>query len=148
MEGHHLPTACSTPSTSSEKTSPNGVVDLPERSTTERLFHAFLRSGFSLCFPLVDRVLFQDTLRLAYSTPDDPSDLEYIGARACVFAFVAIVSSHSLAGSSHVDTDGCARQGQLLLADVLEDGGLTTLQTVFMLVSDRRDLWGYTTCSH
>ncbi|KAL6868812.1 hypothetical protein ACO1O0_000132 [Amphichorda felina] len=90
MEGHHLPTACSTPSTSSEKTYPNGVVDLPERSTTERLFYAFLRSGFSLCFPLVDRVLFQDTLRLAYSTPDDPSDLEYIGARACVFAFVAI----------------------------------------------------------
>ena len=92
-----------------------------------------------MVFPLVDRVFFKDTIRLAYSTPDDPSDQEYIGARACVFAFLAIASAYSLEGSlsSHIDTDACAKQAQLLLPDVLEDAGITTLETVFMLVSNQ-----------
>lgn len=103
---------------------------------TQTLFYSFLRSGFSLVFPVVDRVLFEDTLRIAYSTPDDTSDPEYIGAKACVFVFVAIASAHMLEGSMYVDSDACAKQGQLLLSDCLEDASITTLQTVFMLVGD------------
>ena len=62
--------------------------------------------------------------------------LEHISAKACVLAFVSMASSHFPTANSvsHIDGDSYARDAQILLADIIEDASITTLQTIIMLV--------------
>ncbi|KAK5991595.1 ABC-transporter-regulating transcription factor-like protein [Cladobotryum mycophilum] len=109
---------------------------LPERWVTEYLLQAFLETDFSLVFPLVERVLFQQTIRLAYCSRGSAPTLEQKSAKACVLMFLAIGGCHfrEQEAASYVDSDACAKEAQSLLAEVLEDVSVTTLQTAIMLV--------------
>ncbi|KHN93837.1 uncharacterized protein MAM_08316 [Metarhizium album ARSEF 1941] len=110
---------------------------LPERWILDGLVSGFTKSGFSLFFPLINRVLFEETVRLAYSKHGtELPTLEHIAAKACVLAFVSLAGSHcpTAHGASQVDVDSCARDAQVFLSDIIEDASITTLQTSLMLL--------------
>ncbi|KAM0513440.1 hypothetical protein ACHAPE_007904 [Trichoderma viride] len=112
---------------------------LPEKWITNTLFDLFLQSEFRLAFPLVDRELFKETIRIAYDSPETNPTIEEISSKACVFAFLSLSSHHfaALSVSNHVDSDGCAKQAQILIADFIEDASVTTLQvTVLLLMNE------------
>ncbi|PNP39985.1 hypothetical protein TGAMA5MH_08251 [Trichoderma gamsii] len=109
---------------------------LPEKWITNTLFDLFLQSEFRLAFPLVDRELFKETIRIAYDSPETNPTIEEISSKACVFAFLSLSSHHfaALSVSNHVDSDGCAKQAQILIADFIEDASVTTLQVMVLLL--------------
>lgn len=109
---------------------------LPEKWITQALLDIFKTSDFRLIFPVVDGDLFEDTIRLAYDSPDANPTIEAIGSKACVLAFLSVTSHHFCGHeiAKLVDSDACARQAQLLISDFIEDASLTTLQVMVMLV--------------
>ncbi|PNY27565.1 transcriptional regulatory protein [Tolypocladium capitatum] len=109
---------------------------LPAKWVVQSLLQAFLCSEFRQVFPLVDRVLFEETVQLAYGPQSTPQPLEHISAKACVFAFVSIASCHFPDNDAveYVDCYASAKEAQMLLSDFLEDTSITTLQTIFMLL--------------
>ncbi|KAK6448736.1 hypothetical protein FP744_10004986 [Trichoderma asperellum] len=109
---------------------------LPEKWVTTTLFNLYLQSEFRLAFPFVDRELFEDTIRQAYDSPDSNPTIEEISSKACVFAFLSVSSHHfaTMSVSNHVDSDACAKQAQILIADFIEDASLTTLQVMILLL--------------
>ncbi|UNI23910.1 hypothetical protein JDV02_009701 [Purpureocillium takamizusanense] len=131
-----LPATASTLSSLSHRPHQGHEAELPSRWVVQSLLDEFLASDFSLVFPLVDRVLFEETVKLAYSGQQQPLVCEYVGAKACVFAFVSMASSNfpDMKSATHVDPEACAKEAQILLADFLEDASITTLQTMFMLL--------------
>jgi hypothetical protein len=109
---------------------------LPEKWVAQALLDAFFKADFRLVFPIVDRELFEETIRQAYDAPDTNPTIEEIGSKACVFAFLAITGNHfsALDIAKYVDSDACSRQAQLLISDFIEDASLTTLQVMVILV--------------
>ncbi|KAJ4034861.1 hypothetical protein NW761_011352 [Fusarium oxysporum] len=112
------------------------LYELPERSITEKAFDAFIHSSFSLVFPVVERVLFKDTIELAYQpyTGNVPS-LEHLSAKVGVLAFLStiVLFQDTFADTPSIDTDLCATKARYLLTDVLEIASINNLQIVFML---------------
>ncbi|KAM4067058.1 fungal specific transcription factor [Hirsutella rhossiliensis] len=109
---------------------------LPEEWIVYSLLKAFLASDFRLVFPMLDGVLFEDTIRLAY-TQDTVQTLEKRSANACVFAFLSMVGPRRLGceAARLVNGDACAAEAQVLLSDFLEESSITMLQTVLMLLA-------------
>lgn len=91
---------------------------------------------FGLVFPIVDNVLFGYTLDLAYAPADAQETPENISAKACVLAFMAFLGLTPMACTvdMNVNPDACATTATHLLAYVLEDASVMSLQTVFVLV--------------
>ncbi|KAF4973176.1 hypothetical protein FZEAL_9393 [Fusarium zealandicum] len=118
--------------------SPSDLYQLPDRKVVEKILHLFTQSAFRLVFPIIDRVLFEETLAVAYGTngsQSEPLSLERISAKCCVLAFVSITGlfQGAVAGVPHLDSDACAMKAHYLLADATEDPSITSLQAVFML---------------
>lgn len=114
------------------------TLELPERWVTDTFVSEFLRSDLSHIFPMVDNVLFQQTIETAYEPFCNPPALKQLNARACVHAFLAFTSSYfnNLRVAYMVDGDECVNEAKiLLLSDAMEDSSLETLQTIIMLVS-------------
>lgn len=113
------------------------LCELPDRSITEKAFDAFTHSSFSLVFPVVERVLFKDTIELAYQpyTGNVPS-LDHLSAKVGVLAFLStiVLFQDTFEDAPSIDTDLCATKARYLLTDVLEIASINNLQIVFMLV--------------
>ncbi|KAK7425317.1 hypothetical protein QQZ08_008214 [Neonectria magnoliae] len=111
------------------------LYELPDRSITEQVMNVFFSSAFRLAFPVVDRVLFEETTALAYKSWEGQPSLERITAKGCVLAFLSIMCLfHGKVDNFPViDSDSCAVKAHYLLSDVFEDASIVSLQTVFML---------------
>ncbi|KAH6973262.1 hypothetical protein EDB80DRAFT_880059 [Ilyonectria destructans] len=111
------------------------LYELPEQSITQQLSHILFKSGFILMFPVLDRLLFEETVILAYEPCHNPSCLAHTSAKACVLSFLSI--SYLFKGRTenlpNVESDKCAAKANHLLSDVFEHSSIETLQTVFML---------------
>ncbi|KAF4989831.1 hypothetical protein FGRMN_8871 [Fusarium graminum] len=115
---------------------PQDLYELPERSITERLFDAFIHSSFSLVLPVVEPVLFKDTITLAYQPHKDGApSLEHLSAKVGVLAFIAMTSlfQDPSIDMPDLDTELCGTKARYLLTNVLEVATLNNLQVVFML---------------
>ncbi|KAJ3938625.1 uncharacterized protein N0V96_011355 [Colletotrichum fioriniae] len=113
----------------------NASGELPDRTVVEEYLALFRASQFGLSFPVIDFVLFQETIELAYEQSDGSPSLESVTAKACVFAFFAVVSLFQGEWNSTPEIDGeaCAGAAQRLVAVILQGTNITALETVFML---------------
>ncbi|KAK3954792.1 hypothetical protein QBC32DRAFT_74854 [Pseudoneurospora amorphoporcata] len=123
---------------------PVGQLELPERKVVEQYVSFFIASEFRLAFPLVDPVLFEETLDLAYGRAGEQGAMnglsfEQITAKACVFAFLSIISlleferTERFPDIPSIDTDMLAAKAQMLLPLTIQALDITSLQTSFML---------------
>jgi len=113
-------------------------LSLPDRAVVDECFHYFRTSHFRLEFPVVDTTLFADTIQLAYAPCHGTPTPDQAGAKACVFAFLSVISlfkdQSRETGPSIIDGFTCAMKAQQLLPLTLRDCNLIGLQTVQMLV--------------
>ncbi|KAK4662447.1 hypothetical protein QC763_611640 [Podospora pseudopauciseta] len=109
---------------------------LPDRAVTERYLAFFGTSHFRLVFPVLDTVLFEETIDTAYGL-GSPGPHELLVAKTCVFAFLCMVTL--FVGSESpvvppIEGDVMAAKAQHLLPAALRrDFTLTSLQTMIML---------------
>lgn len=112
---------------------------LPEAWVLQSLVDTFLCSDFSRCFPFIDRLLFEESRRLAYSppAPGDSWTASQLSARAYVFAVCAITADKFTDArvSERLDAEAWVRQAEHLLISVSGDASLTTLQASLMMVN-------------
>ncbi|KAK2048334.1 fungal-specific transcription factor domain-containing protein [Colletotrichum somersetense] len=108
---------------------------LPDRAVVNECLARFRTSHFCLAFPLIDTVLFLDTIDLAYQSPQGALTLEAVTAKSCVFAFLAVVSLFQSEWDTMPEIDGeaCVVAAQNLMATVMQDSNINALQTVFMM---------------
>lgn len=122
-------------STSQSCISSNQLYELPSRETLQKLVDIFFSSPFWLVFPVLDRVLFEDSIIIAYESTGEPPSINQITAKCCIFAFCSIVCLYQGGVDiPDIDSDTCAVQAHFLLADVMENTSIVTLQAIFMLV--------------
>ncbi|KAK7210211.1 hypothetical protein V2G26_017389 [Clonostachys chloroleuca] len=101
----------------------------------EGILGVFASSAGPLIFPMIDPILFKETLDLAYQVPGTTSEHVRWGAQACVWAFVALLYLFRgrLGIQPPVDGDMCADTAQSLLLATCKDVTLATLQTSLLL---------------
>ncbi|VUC24464.1 unnamed protein product [Clonostachys rosea] len=116
-------------------TSTNLEKPLPPRDMVEGILGVFASSAGPLIFPMIDPILFKETLDLAYQVPGMAPESERLGAQACVLAFVALLYLFRgrLGIQPPVDGDTCADTAQSLLIATCKDVTLATLQTSLLL---------------
>ncbi|KAK2033708.1 fungal-specific transcription factor domain-containing protein [Colletotrichum zoysiae] len=108
---------------------------LPDRAVVDEYLARFRAYHFCLAFPIIDTVLFVDTIDLAYQSLQGASTLEAVTAKSCVFAFLAVVSLFQSEWDTTPEIDGeaCVVAAQDLMATVMQDSNIDALQTVFMM---------------
>lgn len=118
------------------QTSPEELCSLPDRSIVEVCADLFHQSAFRLVFPVIDRVLFQHTIELAYEPSEGPPPPEHVSAIGCVNSFLAMMSVFHGQTSllPPLDCDAFAMKAHRLLPSITGHTSLHTLQSVFMLV--------------
>lgn len=130
-----------TPSMLAEFALAGSNVDLPPRPVVERCLDAFRLSPFRLVFPIVDHVLFPETIDAAYVQKTSGTVMTSLGqlaAKASIFGFLSVLAA---AGAEfrdmlpEIDGDACAAKTYHLLPFVLIETNIAVLQTMVMLVS-------------
>jgi len=117
---------------------PTPDLSLPDRHVVEEYLRFFRQSHFRLEFPVVDSILFQNTIKVAYEPWTGPPSLDPVTAKASIFAFLAVISmfeGECRPSVPPVDGHGFAIKVQHMLALCSHELNLTVLQTVLMLVS-------------
>lgn len=115
--------------------------ELPPQDVVQAYFKIYRSSLMQRVFPVVDPVLFGDTIRTAYQQLHPRNQYGQASAKACVFAFVAFASilhSHDFDVTTlpPVDSETWATKAKCLLPQfVQETTTLDGLQAVMMLVS-------------
>jgi hypothetical protein len=115
---------------------PENMYALPPRPLVEKTLLAYRACAFCLAFPVIDHVLFERTIDIAYSTTGEPL-LSHMSAKACVLAFMAISPMFQMvpADLKLREGDEFAAKANQTLSHCLEETTLVTLQAAFMLVS-------------
>ncbi|KAJ5399675.1 hypothetical protein N7465_010164 [Penicillium sp. CMV-2018d] len=106
--------------------------EMPERKITEKYFSLFC-SAMHLVFPIVDPVLFEDTINTAYEPCKGPPSPARMSAQACVLSFLSNVSL--MEGNLEmmpIDGNVCATKALSLIQQALLDTTITGLQALFM----------------
>ncbi|KAK1722637.1 fungal-specific transcription factor [Colletotrichum acutatum] len=118
---------------------------LPDQASLRELLSSYLNSSFRLRFPLIDKVLFEDTINEAYGDPDNilPPPVR-LAARACVFGAVSLMTflPDAQPGSLGLDGNESAARASYLLSQLIGYASLATLQTT-LLLHVQRLLCGY-----
>ncbi|KZL70896.1 fungal specific transcription factor [Colletotrichum tofieldiae] len=107
--------------------------ELPDQNACRELVAFFFQSSFQLIYPVIDPILFEETIVLAYESIDNvPSSPTQLSAQACLFAALSIMAF--LPGSAFmIHPDSYARKSHDLLNHITPDTTLMTLQAVIML---------------
>ncbi|KAK9772248.1 hypothetical protein SCAR479_11103 [Seiridium cardinale] len=113
--------------------SPASNFDLPDRKVTEEYFSVFSITPIRFVFPIVDPVLFRDTVAAAYEHGGKLPNPDHATAKACVFSFLSIVSlMETSLEATPIDSDACALKAQYLLPRVLVVASVDALQVALM----------------
>ncbi|KAK1579345.1 fungal-specific transcription factor domain-containing protein [Colletotrichum navitas] len=129
----HIFTAKPSPLATLPSPSSPEICELPDRDACQLSVAFFFQSSFQLNFPVIDPVLFDQTISLAYEETDDARTLSArLSARACVFAVLGIIAF--IPGASFLtQSDSYTHKSRCILSRITQDASLTTLQAVIML---------------
>ncbi|KAK3904194.1 hypothetical protein C8A05DRAFT_13903 [Staphylotrichum tortipilum] len=96
-------------------------MDLPERRVVEECLEMFAVNPFKRIWPAIDNVLFRRTIDAAYDERMGRCSMESVSARACIFAFLSLLTLHHMYPTSMptLDSEDCAVQAQYLLPQAL-----------------------------
>ncbi|KAJ3534987.1 hypothetical protein NM208_g7319 [Fusarium decemcellulare] len=112
------------------------ICRLPARHVVENILDIYFRSAFRLVYPILDRALIEETLKIAYERCDDTlSSCSQLSAITCILAALSLTSRFkgSEAIPSSVKIEEYAAKAQSLLGHVSGEINLEVLQTVLML---------------
>ncbi|KAJ5725479.1 uncharacterized protein N7483_006836 [Penicillium malachiteum] len=115
---------------------PSSPLSLPSISSLREDISTYRKSDFSLFFPVIDSSLFEDTIKTVYQSGNSLASPEIISARACVFAFSAMVSImiRKTKGSAQILEEQYTRESYRLLAPTLNKiVNVEGLQTLVIL---------------
>jgi hypothetical protein len=120
---------------------PQSMFELPDRQAVEAHFNIFRTTLMQRVFPIVDPILFPDTIKAAYS--HSRLSAGRADVRACTLAFLAFSSILQVPeykdrplGLPPIDSEGLALKAQCLIPQVLrEDASLEGLQALIIMVS-------------
>ncbi|KAK1993848.1 hypothetical protein LX36DRAFT_661105 [Colletotrichum falcatum] len=109
------------------------LYELLDRDACRLSVAFFFQSSLRLSFPVIDPVLFERTMSLAYEDGDDAGTLTArLSARACVLAVLSITAF--LPGAPLLtQSDSYSHESRRILGLVPQDVSLTTLQAVVTL---------------
>lgn len=113
-------------------------MDIPDMDFVYSYIKLYQRSALCYAFPVIDVLLFDETIRRAYQRPQPVQSAKVDSAHACIFAFVGLVSSFNLERStlSTIDVLKYAAEAQRLLSKTWQHSAtLDGLQAYVMLVS-------------
>ena len=89
-------------------------------------------------FPVLDRVLFEETLDIAYGAIDagNLSSPKHVSARVCVLSALSVACrlKETKLTSHAIDAAECGFQAECLIPGNAGDVSLTTLEAILMLV--------------
>ncbi|CAH0019104.1 unnamed protein product [Clonostachys rhizophaga] len=114
---------------------PNGRERFPDLWITQAFVRDFMESSIRHVFPIIDEVLFERTIEIAYGPEPGPNSSEYLSSRASVLAFVSLMSFHfsTIPAAAHIDRLECMTWAQSLIGRCVNFPSLTTLQTLVSL---------------
>ncbi|KAI1491413.1 fungal-specific transcription factor domain-containing protein [Biscogniauxia mediterranea] len=112
---------------------PVSNLELPDRKVTEEYFSMFCTRGLQFVFPVVDPVLFKDTIDDAYEPWEISPSIKIASAKACVLSFLSFVSlMEGTLESAPIDCDTCAIKAQHLLPQIFLENSIITAQVGLM----------------
>ncbi|KXH46486.1 fungal specific transcription factor [Colletotrichum nymphaeae SA-01] len=98
------------------------LCQLPDQASLRELLSSYFMSSFRLRYPLIDKVLFEETINEAYEDPDNisPSPI-CLAARACVFGVVSLIKllPDAQSGSPGLDGNESAARASYLLSQLV-----------------------------
>lgn len=114
------------------KLSIQNTLELPEQGVVQNYFELFSSSILRMVFPIIEPVLFAQTIKDAYQQqPQSNSQHGHASTRAYIFAFVAFASIlnldrfHNLPGPAQlppaVDSEALVAKAQCLLPQILQE---------------------------
>ncbi|KAI8657226.1 Fungal-trans domain-containing protein [Fusarium keratoplasticum] len=106
-----------------------------DRETAWQILQAYSESSVRYVLPLVDPVLFQDSLELAYSSEETIQASQRAQAQGSILALISVLSfldDHALSLSHDLGMK-CASQASALVEFTNEEASLLNLQTVSLL---------------
>jgi hypothetical protein len=115
------------------------ICDLHDKSPVREILNRFFASSsFRLSFPILDQVLFEETVETAYKPMERNSlPAPHISAKACVLSALSLTSRFYPARKNpfSMDADKFAAKAHYLLMHITGYTSLETLQALLMLVS-------------
>lgn len=115
---------------------PQELHQLPEEEATFEAIGIFNHASIQYSLPMLDRVLFQETVKRAYMQPSDAVSMSLqVPAKACVWALHAMTNRlQRIWGHGDRDSEKSAQKALTLLQLVAETSSLETLQATLLLV--------------
>jgi hypothetical protein len=116
-----------------------GICDLPDKSLVQEILsQVFASSSFRLSFPILDQVLFEETVETAYKPMEiNLLPASQISAKACVLSTLSLTPRFCATEKNQIsmDADIFAAKAHHLLMRITGYTSLETLQALLMLVS-------------
>jgi hypothetical protein len=117
------------------------VPNMPSKEGVEELVECYVSSPIRNVFPVLDRVIMQHTINVAFSPDTDPETPYHASAKACVFAFLSIIPGFkegmNFSPSVYkIDRDACAAKALHLTVASLPTSSIYLLEASCMLVSE------------
>ncbi|KFX97510.1 hypothetical protein V490_02757 [Pseudogymnoascus sp. VKM F-3557] len=111
-------------------------VQLPDRGVIEKLARGYRSHILSRVFPIIDKVLFEDTLNLAYNQGGF-QPIGHASAKACIYAFLAFIGILNIYGERGtglpLSGDAYAMKAQSLIPQVIQEITTESLQAAVIL---------------
>ncbi|PKK53567.1 hypothetical protein CI102_2058 [Trichoderma harzianum] len=110
--------------------------DLPDRDLVYKSFESLSSSYFLILFPLLDKVLLEETINTAYQTFEGVhASQTHVAARACLWAAFAVLAHLRISEefSATFSSGVCAARAQWFLGLLDGPADLLTLQTLMLL---------------
>ena len=122
---------------------PESAFELPDRNVIDTYFRLFCMSFVRRIFPVVDPVLFKETIENAYQQPRTRLPYGKVSTKACVLAFAAFTSlvpplefEHEFRKLAPLNSETYFTRAQCLVPQVLqESASVEGLQVISMMVS-------------